>query len=59
MMRNMTDRVWLNEDGTPAIINLLGVDYKGQEIEKLPQATYKGADGNYYNVEITKSLGNN
>jgi hypothetical protein len=61
MMRNMTDRIWRNQDGTPAVVDIT-TDYKGNPIEFInPNCTRQGQlfykdpiDGNCYAFWIKK-----
>ena len=60
-MRNMTDRVWRNEDGSLAEVDILR-DFKGNLIEFInPNCTRQGqlfyrdsTDGKYYAFWIKK-----
>lgn len=56
MMRKMTNHVWLNQDGSPAIVDIT-TDYKGNKIV-FKDAYFKDGDRIFKIVEIN-SLGNN
>ena len=56
MMRKMTDHVWLNEDGSPAIVDLTR-NYNGETIKY--DDFYFKHDGRYFKIERFESLGNN
>ena len=56
MMRKMTDHVWLNEDGSPAIVDLT-MNYKGSKIQY--QDFYFKHNGRYFKIDHFESLGNN
>lgn len=56
MMRKMTDHVWLNQDGTPAIVDIT-TDYKGNKI-KFQDSFFK-VGNRIFKIEEIQSLGNN
>ncbi len=56
MMRKMTNHVWLNQDGTPAVVDIT-TDYKGNKIV-FKDAYFKSGD-RIFKIEKIKSLGNN
>lgn len=56
MMRKMTNHVWLNQDGTPAIVDIT-TDYKGNKI-KFKDFYFKMGD-RIFKIEDIRSLGNN
>lgn len=56
MMRKMTDHVWLNQDGTPAIVDIT-TDFRGNKI-RFKDFFYKEGDAIFKIVDI-RSLGNN
>lgn len=65
MMQNMTDRIWLNEDGTPAIVDVTK-DYENEAIiftnpnsQKDGQLYFQNEKGEYYAILSIQSLGNN
>ena len=65
MMKNMTDRIWLNEDGTPAIVDITK-DYNDQPIlftnpnsQENGQLYFQNSDGRYYAIIAISSQGNN
>lgn len=65
MMQNMTDRVWLNENGTPAIVDITK-DYNDQPIlftnpnsQENGQLYFQNSDGRYYAIIAISSQGNN
>lgn len=56
MMRKMTDHVWLNEDGTPAVVDI-NRNYKGESIQ---YEDWYFKDGNRaFRIKRIESLGNN
>ena len=56
MMRKMTNHVWLNQDGTPAIVDIT-TDYKGNKI-KFKDFYFKSGD-RIFKIADIRSLGNN
>lgn len=56
MMRKMTNHVWLNQDGTPAIVDIT-TDYKGNKI-KFKDFYFKSGD-RIFKIAAIRSLGNN
>lgn len=56
MMQKMTDHVWLNEDSSPAIVNITR-DYKGNPITLANR--YFEHNGHVYEILRIESLGNN
>lgn len=66
MMKNMTDRVWLNEDGTPAIVDIT-TDYDSQPIiftnpngQEQGQLYFQNTNnGKYYAILQIVPRGNN
>lgn len=56
MMRKMTNHVWLNQDGTPAIVDIT-TDYKGNKIV-FKDAFFKSGD-RIFKIADIRSLGNN
>lgn len=56
MMRKMTNHVWLNQDGTPAIVDIT-TDYKGNKIV-FKDAYFKVGD-RIFKIADIRSLGNN
>lgn len=56
MMRKMTDHVWLNQNGSPAIVDIT-TDYKGNKI-KFKDFYFKVGD-KIFKIEEINSLGNN
>lgn len=56
MMRKMTNHVWLNQDGTPAIVDIT-TDYKGNKIV-FKDAYFKVGD-RIFKIANIRSLGNN
>lgn len=56
MMRKMTNHVWLNQDGTPAIVDIT-TDYKGNKIV-FKDAYFKSGD-RIFKIAAINSLGNN
>lgn len=64
MMKNMTDRIWRNQDGSEAIVDITR-DYNGKPImftnptDQKGQCYFLGEDGNYYAILSIKSDGNN
>lgn len=56
MMQKMTDHVWLNEDGSPAIVNITK-DYKGNQITL--KNRYFEQNGRVFEIIRIESLGNN
>lgn len=56
MMRKMTNHVWLNQDGTPAVVDIT-TDYKGNRIV-FKDAYFKSGD-RIFKIERIRSLGNN
>ena len=53
MMENMTNHIWLNEDGTEADVNILK-DYRGNKITTYNQIYFRSTDGNFYTAKIEK-----
>ena len=56
MMRKMTNHVWLNQDGTPAIVDIT-TDYKGNKIV-FKDAYFRSGD-RIFKIADIRSLGNN
>ena len=56
MMRKMTNHVWLNQDGTPAIVDIT-TDYKGNKI--VFKDTYFKVGDRIFKIADIRSLGNN
>lgn len=56
MMRKMTDHVWLNQDGTPAIVDIT-TDFKKNKIRY--KDFFFTIDKRIYKIVDIKSLGNN
>lgn len=56
MMRKMTNHVWLNQDGTPAIVDIT-TDYKGNKIV-FKDSYFKSGD-RIFKIAAINSLGNN
>ncbi len=56
MMQKMTNHVWLNEDGSPAIVNITK-DYKGNQITL--NNRYFEQNGRVFEIIRIESLGNN